>query len=104
MFCLRDGRYLSFLPCGHSVSPSGEVLDACLTRGNVWPVMVGGALHPEAQNAMPKGNYTDGKNSAARDAEYAEIADRLFGPAPTAPETPAERAKGYEDAVTTRLN
>ena len=59
---------------------------------------------PEAQRVTPTGNYADVKNSAAIDAEYAEIADRLFGPAPAAPMTPAERVKHYEDAVTSILN
>ena len=59
---------------------------------------------PEAKNVTPTRNYADGKNSAAIDAEYAEIADRLFGPAPAAPMTPAERVKHYEDAVTSLLN
>ena len=59
---------------------------------------------PETQNVAPTRNYADGKNSAAIDAEYAEIADRLFGPAPAAPMTPAERVKHYEDAVNTLLN
>jgi len=59
---------------------------------------------PEAKNVTPTRNYADGKNSAAIDAEYAEIADRLFGPAPSTPMTPAERVKHDEDAVTTLLN
>jgi len=59
---------------------------------------------PEAKKVTPTGNYADGKNSVAIDAEYAEIADRLFGPAPAAPMPMEERVKHYEDAVTTLVN
>lgn len=84
--------------------------EQALLHGIVQEMIAAGELtpdhpaRPQAQSVAPTGNYADGKNSAAIDAEYAEIADRLFGPAPAAPMTPAERVKHYEDAVTNLLN
>ena len=72
-----------------------------IAEGKLTPYPPGS---PDTQNVAPTRNYADGKNSAAIDAEYAEIADRLFGPAPAAPMTPAERVKHYEDVVTNLLN
>ena len=77
------------------------IVQEMIAAGELTPYPPGS---PDTQNVAPTRNYADGKNSAAIDAEYAEIADRLFGPAPAAPMTPAERVKHYEDAVNTLLN
>ncbi len=77
------------------------IVQEMIAEGKLTPYPPGS---PDTQNVAPTGNYADGKNSAAIDAEYAEIADRLFGPAPAAPMTPAERVKHYEDSVTNLLN
>lgn len=77
------------------------IVQEMIAAGELTPYPPGS---PDTQNVAPTRNYADGKNSAAIDAEYAEIADRLFGPAPAAPMTPAERVKHYEDAVTNLLN
>lgn len=58
----------------------------------------------ESRKTLPDAEQVNSRDSAARDTEYAEIADRLFGPAPAAPMTPAERVKHYENAVTNLLN
>lgn len=87
-----------------------DLQEQALLHGIVQEMIAAGELTPDhpaspyAKNVAPTKNYADGKNSAAIDAEYAEIADRLFGPAPAAPMTPAERVKHYEEAVTTLLN
>ena len=37
--CAACDHFLILLPCGHGVSPSGEVWDACAARSKVGPVM-----------------------------------------------------------------
>ncbi len=58
----------------------------------------------ESRKTLPDAEQVNSRDSAARDAEYAEIADRLFGPAAATPMTPKERIKHYEDVVTSILN
>ncbi len=58
----------------------------------------------ESRKIVPDAEQVNGRDSAARDAEYAKIADHLFGPAPAAPMTPEERIEFYERSVLELLN